>query len=96
MLEWVCPKCGRGVDPGLTKCPFCGYQEDTAAPAPAVRPQRAKLGSKAWWADVDRGFRFGLGFVAALAVCYFVVYMIAYYGGHGEWVDRLSAWLGLR
>jgi len=47
-------------------------------------------------ADIERGFRFGLGFVAALAVTYFVLYLIAYYGGHGEWADRLAHWLQLR
>lgn len=122
MLEWVCPKCGRDVDPGLRRCPFCGYQEEQAAPArqagaggpkaadpmaqtvvlPAragrrvVRRVRPKKDWSGFWADVDRGFRFGLGFVAALAVTYFVLYLIAYYGGYGEWAERLARWLRLR
>jgi hypothetical protein len=121
MLEWVCPKCSRDVDPGLTRCPFCGYEEARAAAAavaaPAVNPMaqtvvaparpgqpvrrmvrraRPKKDWSGFWADVDRGFRFGLGFVAALAVTYFILYLIAYYGGYGEWAERLARWLRLR
>jgi hypothetical protein len=110
MLEWVCPRCNRDVDPGLTRCPFCGYQEaqpavdrtaqTVVAPArPGQRRMRRVRPKKDWrpfWADVDRGFRFGLGFVAALAVTYFILYLIAYYGGYGEWAERLARWLRLR
>ncbi len=109
MLEWVCPKCSRDVDPGLTRCPFCGHEESQAAAAqpsaatvilPARTGQRIvrrpKTDWSAFWSDVDRGFRFGLGFVAALAVTYFVLYLIAYYGGYGEWAERLARWLRLR
>jgi hypothetical protein len=107
MLEWVCPKCGRDVDPGLTQCPFCGYQEarpatqapvageGSAVPTGGRRVVRVRRSS--WdWSDVERGFRFGLGLVAALAVTYFVLYLIAYYGGYGEWADRLAHWLRMR
>ncbi len=108
MLEWVCPKCGRAVDPGLTQCPFCGYEEVRPAKpaAAALSPAAAVIGGRrvvrvrrasSWdWSDVERGFRFGLGFVAALAVTYFILYLIAYYGGYGEWADRLAHWLRMR
>ncbi len=107
MLEWVCPKCNRAVDPALTVCPFCGYEEGKAPPVaaapppprlPAVRPGRRvvirrKRDWQPFWADVERGFRFGLGFVAALAIAYFVLFLVAYYGGYGEWANRLARWL---
>lgn len=112
MLEWVCPKCNRDVDPSLTRCPFCGYQEGqppvagsseatTVAPVRPGQPtrrlvRRRKRDWSGFWADVDRGFRFGLGLVAALAVTYFILYLIAYYGGYGEWAERLARWLRLR
>jgi hypothetical protein len=92
MLEWVCPKCNREVDPGYEECPFC-------KPAPPVKPTARQLKSarwKAWLGDVDRGFRFGLGFVVAVATMYFVLYLVAYYGGHEDWLDRLSRWFRLR
>jgi len=108
MLEWVCPKCNRDVDPSLTHCPFCGFEEGkAAAPAAAVppgtvlvRPGRRLVRRRVWdwralWGDVERGFRFGLGFVAALAVTYFILYLISYYGGYPEWADRLARLLRL-
>jgi hypothetical protein len=66
---------------------------------PAGRVVRRAGPKKDWrgfWGDVDRGFRIGLGFVAALAVTYFILYLIAYYGGYGEWAERLARWLRLR
>jgi len=106
MLEWVCPKCNRDVDPALTRCPFCGYDEAKPAadpqaqtvvlpPRPGQRVVRraAKRDWRAFWKDVDRGFAFGLGFVAVLAVTYFILYLIAHYGGYGEWAERLARWL---
>lgn len=113
MLEWVCPKCNRDVDPSLTHCPFCGFEEGKAPAAPTSAPaapappaavarpgrrlvRRRKRDWSALWGDVERGFRFGLGFVAALAVAYFVLYLISYYGGYPEWADRLARWLRLR
>lgn len=106
MLEWVCPQCSRDVDPALTRCPFCGYQEGQPAADPAaqtvvspgrrgqrlVRRPRKKDWSR-FWADVDRGFAFGLGFVAVLAVAYFILYLTAHYGGYGEWAERLARWI---
>jgi len=116
MLSWVCPKCSREVAPGVTRCPFCGFEEGKPQAASAVADATAAgsaVGTPArtvvrrvivrrkaewgpWLADVERGFRFGLGFVASLAVTYFVLYLIAYYGGYGEWADRLAHWLRLR
>lgn len=116
MLNWVCPKCSREVAPGLTRCPFCGFEEakpQAAASVPDVTALGAPAGATPktvvrrvivrrktdwgpWLADVERGFRFGLGFVAALAVTYFVLYLIAYYGGYGEWADKLAQWLRMR
>jgi len=88
MLEWVCPHCNRLVDPGLEVCPFCGGRE--VAP-PAARPARRR--QKFVWADVERGFRIGLGLVAALAVAYFIVFLVAFYGGHEGLLNRLARWL---
>jgi hypothetical protein len=107
MLEWVCPQCSRDVDPALTRCPFCGYQSaqpaaDPAAPTgiapprPGQRPARRGPARRDWrsfWASVDRGFGFGLGFVAVLAVTYFILYLTAHYGGYGEWAERLARWI---
>ena len=97
MLEWVCPRCLRSVDPGYDSCPFCHWSpaagpEGPAAPSavPGARP----LGRRAFnWAEVERGFRFGLGFVAALAVGYFVLFVAAYVADHADWVERLTRWL---
>ena len=99
MLEWVCQKCGRAVDPAFTACPFC--QEhllgSRLAPPEKVAPSAARLRRRVRepfrWSDVERGFRFGLGFVAALACAYFVLFLIAYALGHEEWLERLVRWL---
>ena len=45
---------------------------------------------------MERGFNFGLGFIAALACAYFVLFLIAYFHGHPEWVDVLTRWLRVR
>jgi len=112
MLEWICPKCRRTVDPGFTTCPFCAEAEAAqAAPAtapasePATRPVRRVVVKRrvqvrrppVWrpsfnWADMERGFRFGLGFVAALACAYFVLFIIAY-AQDSAWVETLTRWL---
>lgn len=95
MLEWVCPKCRRAVHPGRTTCPFCGQPsaaESSPAPSPAPRA-RGSLRRRFTWADADRGFRFGLGLVAVLAVVYFVLFVAAYVTDHSEWIDRLTRWL---
>ena len=97
MLEWVCPKCNRDVDPALQACPFCGYAEANAtprAPTPPASPRAARRGrTAAFWSDVDRGFRFGLGVVAALTTAYFVVFLSVYFWGRHDLVDRLLRWL---
>ena len=91
MLEWVCPQCNREVLPGLDTCPFCG---NTELKAPAV-PRRlsAREKQRLVWADLYRGFRFGLGFVAAVATAYFVAYLVAYFWNLDALVDRLTHWL---
>lgn len=96
MLEWVCPRCHRSVDPGYDTCPFCGWLPATAAEekagAPggrAPRPGRRRFN----WADVERGFRFGLGFIAAVALGYFLLFVAAYVADHTDWIERLTRWL---
>lgn len=107
MLEWVCPQCSRDVDPALTRCPFCGYQEAQPGAGPAAqtaiaparrgqRPAHRGAARRDWsrfWASVDRGVGFGLGLVAVLAVTYFILYLTAHYGGYGEWAERLARWI---
>ncbi len=87
MLGWICPQCNREVDPALEACPFCGNREVAAAP----RPRRARR--RFSWADVDRGFRFGLGFVTVLALVYLLLVLVAYFWRHDELLVRLTRWL---
>ncbi len=87
MLEWVCPNCERAVDPAFDVCPFCGNRETPAAP----KPQSPRRGFS--WADVERGFRFGLGFVAVLALVYFLLFLVAYVWGNDQLLHRLTHWL---
>jgi len=88
MLEWVCPSCDRAVDPSLKVCPFCGNPEARAAAKPPTPPR--------FWADVERGFRFGLGFVSVLALVYFLLLVAAYVRENDTWVDRLARWIHAR
>jgi len=93
MLEWICPKCQRAVDPGFPDCPFCGYSSAAAENArpSGAQPAAMRRGRQPFaWTDVERGFRFGLGFVASLAVAYFVLFIAAYAWDHPEWIERLS------
>lgn len=94
MLEWVCPGCGRNVDPGLRACPFCGGTEAAPpganTPEPGVPAQRRTA-----WSDIDRGWRWGLGFIASVALAYLVLLIVAYLRGRDDWVDRLLHWIGL-
>jgi len=95
MLEWVCPRCRRSVDPGYDVCPFCHWSPATAAEennAPAGRARSAGR-QRFNWTDVERGFRFGLGFLAALALGYFLLFIAAYVYDHAEWIERLTRWL---
>lgn len=86
MLEWVCPQCNREVDPAFEVCPFCGNREVVVPKPRAVRRRFS-------WADVDRGFRFGLGFVSVLALVYFLLVLVAYVWSHDELLNRLTRWL---
>ncbi len=91
MLEWVCPKCDRAVDPAFTICPFCAGREVAAAQqTPAARREARRA---AFRADVERGFRFGLGFVAVLALVYFLLFLVAYFGGDDSLLSHLTRWL---
>ena len=91
MLEWVCPQCGRTVDPGCDTCPFCQTPGSAAAPNAAERTRRVRQPFQ--WADVDRGFRFGLGVLAAAACAYFLLFLAAYVADHPTWLDKLHRWL---
>ena len=94
MLEWVCPGCGRDVDPGRRVCPFCGVAEaaapDAKTPEPGTSAER-----RTGWGDVDRGWRWGLGFVAVLALVYTLLLVFAYLCGRDDWVDRLLHLIGV-
>ena len=89
MLEWVCPKCEREVDPAFETCPFCGNRETVVQESREVR-----RGS--FWMGVERGFRFGLGFVAVLALVYFLLVGVAYVWSHDELLNRLTRWIYAR
>ena len=90
MLEWVCPICDRAVDPALEVCPVCGKRE-VGARKPAPSRGRSRAGFS--WADVERGFRFGLGFAAVLALVYFLLFLWAYVSGNDGLLVRLIRWL---
>lgn len=101
MLEWVCPRCGRDVDPGFTTCPFCHAAEDAPAPPPAPPaagsvPGRAVRGASRTASDLERGLRFGLGLVVAVACAYLLLLLVAYVQQRYDWIDRLAGWLRLR
>ena len=64
--------------------------------APGIRRGRRRVRQPFQWADVERGFRFGLGLLAALACGYFLLYLIAYFQERHEWVDALTRWIRLR
>ena len=99
MLEWICPKCNRAVDPAFATCPFCGDREIAAAAKPPGRREAPAKGSAArssFWADVERGFRFGLGFVAVVALVYFLLFLVAYVQGNDNLLARLTRWLRWR
>lgn len=95
MLEWVCPNCGRDVDPGLDACPFCKAPErldDAATRRVIIR----RKGAFSWsWIDVERGFRFGLGFAVALLACFWIAYAAFYWSQVEDysWFDKLTGWL---
>jgi len=101
MLEWVCPRCHRSVDPGYDTCPFCDWSPAATAPEESWSrnsvPRARRAGRQPFsWADVERGFRFGLGFLGALAVGYFVLFVAAYVADNADWIERLTRWLRLR
>ena len=85
MFEWVCQHCAAQA------------QAEAAATAPsATGTRRARPRSKFGWADVDRGFRFGLGFLAALAVGYFLLFGAAWAWDNPDWMERLTRWMRMR
>ena len=89
MLEWVCPRCDRAVDPALTVCPFCGNPE---ADAPSTAARRTENS----WSKGERIFRVALGVVVVLALIYFLVIGVAYIWGPEELFYRLTRWLPWR
>lgn len=91
MLEWVCPRCDRDVDPAFQECPFCANRGEAAPQGPPKTPKQ-----EISWEAVDRGFRFFLGLVAVLALVYFLAVVAAYYWGNDEWLSRLTRWLPWR
>ena len=96
MFEWVCPKCDRTVLAEMTECPHCAAMEAPGAAAASATKPGARLArgkSKFGWADVDRGFRFGLGFLAALALGFFLLFGAAWVWDHPEWMERLTLWM---
>lgn len=99
MFEWVCPKCDRTVLAELKECPHCAAELAEVAAAATAAPagkHRARPRRKFGWADVDRGFRFGLGFLAALAVGYFLLFGAAWAWDNPDWMERLTRWLRMR
>lgn len=96
MLEWVCPRCDRAVDPGFEVCPFCRDAEATGARSDGAKgpaeTQAAPVESPAW--DLaDRVFRMLMGFVAVAALVYFLAFLWAYYSGNDAWLAWLTRWL---
>lgn len=90
MLEWVCPRCDRDVDPGCDVCPFCGA-------SPGEKPRQKPAGRYSEARRVlDRGFRIFLGLGVSLVVAYFLLYLYAYYTGRDALADWLVGWLRIR
>ena len=100
VLEWICPKCNRAVDPAFDTCPFCGNREIAPAAKPPGRagsaPVKRSAARGSFWADVERGFRFGLGLTAVLALVYFLLFLVAYVQGNDNLLARLTRWLRWR
>jgi hypothetical protein len=103
MLEWICPQCKHVVPAGVPTCPQC---QKTGTPGETNKKevmgraiadvQTASRGKTSFWPDFERGFRFGLGFVAVLITVYFLLFLVAYFGDKPEWVYRLADWIRLR
>jgi len=62
-MRWLCEKCRRSVNVGLTECPYCA-KDSPAAPA----NEEPGLGLRLLWAAV------GLALAAAAVVALFLVY----------------------
>ena len=86
MLEWVCPKCDRDVDPAFTSCPFCGNAEATPVTPPLTGVAKKK-------AMAEQAFRFLLGTMAVLTLVYFLAWGLAFSLGREDWVHTLTRWL---
>ncbi len=91
MLEWVCPRCDRDIDPAFQECPFCANRGEAPPQGPPNTPRQGIS-----WEVVDRRFRFFLGLMAVLALVYFLVVVAAYYWDSDEWLSRLTRWLPWR
>lgn len=102
MLEWVCPQCKHLVPAGVEACPQCQKAATHNAANQAVAGRgiadvpTSHRTKTPFWPDFERGFRFGLGFVAVLITVYFLLFLVAYFGDKPEWVYRLADWIRLR
>ncbi len=96
MLEWVCPRCDRAVDPAFDVCPFCEDTETTTSTsAGGATPAETGAGSLrgSAWAGADRVSRLVMGFVALGVLVYFLVFLWAYYSGNDGLLTWLTRWL---
>jgi hypothetical protein len=92
MLEWICPRCDRGVDPAFLECPFCKEAGAAAGPASeASSPHGIETaGRNTVVALADRISTILMGFIAAAALIYFLVFVWAYYSGNDALLARLT------
>jgi hypothetical protein len=95
-----CPYCGAPEAPAAAPAarpavarPALHRLVQGPTPAPGFH-RGARKGFN--WADVERGFRFGLGFLAALALGYFLLFGAAWVWDHAEWMSRLTRLLRFR
>jgi hypothetical protein len=92
MLEWICPRCDRAVDPAFLECPFCKKPGAAAGPAGEASPSHGieTAGRNMVLALADWISRILMGFVAVAALIYFLVFVWAYYSGNDALLARLT------
>lgn len=91
-MRWLCPKCQRAVSLAYEVCPFCGGSPDAEGPSQPAG-QTVKKPAGAGWTDVERGLRFGAGFLLALSIALFVLAMLHALLVHSPWLDRILEWV---